>query len=145
MAVITLPKESYYGTKAAYLNDVLKVRNRNGELFVDPIYHAMVQTSNGRYLWFAGNNSEWNKYFRDNGVDYIRENQLNETWNDFDEAEKSFLTGEKVVRSVICRQRMGNRFSNKYFGEYQLVELNAKERYRLWKRVADSVELETFE
>ena len=78
--------------------------------------------------------------FRKDCVDYIRENNQNGKWLDpTDKAADKFADGENVVRSVICRWVKND--GNRYFGEFQLIEIN--DEFRIWKRISTEVELDT--
>ena len=140
MSSITVTNPVYHGLKSAYLNDVLKLRDHNGKQFTHNIRHSTVKTSCGHTVWFAETNGSWNKFFRKDGVDYIRENinPKSKKWSDpVDKASEKFANGENPVRSVICRWIKDD--GNRYFGEYQLVESNSE--FRIWKRIATEVKL----
>lgn len=128
----------FYGLKSDYLNNVLRVRDQAGRTFPRIIRRSTVKTSCGHTLWFTEVDGAWNKFFRRDGVDYIQENNLTGRWQDtVDQAARRFFAGEGPVRSVICRWT-GND-GNRYYGEYQLVEVDQK--FRIWKRIATSVEM----
>ena len=140
MSIISVTNTVFHGLKSAYLNDILKLRNHNGKLFPHNVRHATMKTSCGHTLWFAETNGTWNRFFRKDGVDYIRENNQNGKWLDpTDKAADKFADGENVVRSVICRWVKND--GNHYFGEFQLIEIN--DEFRIWKRISTEVELDT--
>ena len=140
MSIIKACGKTYNGLKSTYLNDVLKLRDRNGNRFMRNLRVSTVKTSCGHTLWFTEVNGTWNRFFREDGIDYIRENNLNGKWNDpADRAAEKFAAGIKAVRSAICRWHKSD--ANRYFGEYQLIEIN--DEFRIWKRIADEVEMET--
>ena len=140
MSIITVTNNVFHGLKSTYLNNVLKLRDQNGKPFTRNVRHATVKTSCGHILWFAEINGTWNRFFRKDGVDYIRENNQNGRWKDpSDKAAEKFSNGENAVRSVICRWVKND--GNRYFGEYKLVEIN--DEYRIWQRISTEVELAT--
>ncbi len=140
MSIIKAEKNVFYGLKSTYLNDILKLRDHNGKPFTRIVRHATMKTSCGHTLWFAETDGTWNRFFRRDGIDYIRENNQNGKWIDpTDKAAEKFANGENTIRSVICRWVKDN--GNRYFGEYQLVEIN--EEYRIWQKIATEVELAT--
>ena len=138
MSTIKAENKVYSGLKSNYLNYILKLRDQNGNLFSRVLRHSTMKTSCGHTLWFAEVDGSWNKFFRKDGIDYIRENNQNGKWKDpTDKAAEKFAMGEKPVRSTICRWEKSN--DNRYFGEYQLVELN--DEFRIWKRIAVEVDM----
>ena len=140
MSIIKVSDKHFIGLKSTYLNDILKLRDHNGNRFTHNVRFSTVKTSCGHILWFAETNGSWNKIFRENGVIYIRENNQNGRWKDpTDKAAEKFANGENAVRSVICRWERTEK--NRYGGEFQLIEVN--DQYRLWKQIATEVELET--
>lgn len=140
MSIIKAEKNVFYGLKSTYLNDILKLRDHNGKPFTRIVRHATMKTSCGHTLWFAETDGTWNRFFRKDGVDYIRENNQNGRWKDpTDKAAEKFANGENAIRSVICRWVKDD--GNRYFGEYKLVEIN--EEYRIWQRISTEVELAT--
>ena len=140
MSIIKVSDKHFIGLKSTYLNDILKLRDHNGNRFTHNVRFSTVKTSCGHILWFAETNGSWNKIFRENGVIYIRENNQNGRWKDpTDKAAEKFANGENAVRSVICRWERTEK--NRYSGEFQLIEVN--DQYRLWKQIATEVELET--
>ena len=140
MSIIKVSDKHFIGLKSTYLNDILKLRDHNGNRFTHNVRFSTVKTSCGHILWFAETNGSWNKIFRENGVIYIRENNQNGRWKDpTDKAAEKFANGENAVRSVICRWDRTEK--NRYSGEFQLIEVN--DQYRLWKQIATEVELET--
>lgn len=140
MSIIKVSDKHFIGLKSTYLNDILKLRDHNGNRFTHNVRFSTVKTSCGHILWFAETNGSWNKIFRENGVIYIRENNQNGRWLDpTDKAAEKFANGENAVRSVICRWERTEK--NRYGGEFQLIEVN--DQYRLWKQIATEVELET--
>ena len=140
MSIIKVSDKHFIGLKSTYLNDILKLRDHNGNRFTHNVRFSTVKTSCGHILWFAETNGSWNKIFRENGVIYIRENNQNGRWKDpTDKAAAKFANGENAVRSVICR--WAGTEKNRYSGEFQLFEVN--DQYRLWKQIATEVELAT--
>ena len=140
MSIIKVSDKHFIGLKSTYLNDILKLRDHNGNRFTHNVRFSTVKTSCGHILWFAETNGSWNKIFRENGVIYIRENNQNGRWKDpTDKAAEKFANGENAVRSVICRWTGTEK--NRYSGDFQLIEVN--DQYRLWKQIATEVELET--
>ena len=139
MSTIAVDNKVFHGLKSDYLNNVLRLRDQRGKAFPRIIRRAAVKTSCGHTLWFTEVNGNWNRFFRRDGIDYIRENNLTGRWQDtVDQAAERFSAGELPVRSVICRWTDND--GNRYFGEYQLVEAN--DAFRIWKRIAASVEMD---
>ena len=140
MSIITVNGQTFNGNKSVYLNDILKLRNHNGDRFTENVRWSTVKTSCGHVLWFAEINGEWNHFYNDGDAHYIRENNLHGKWKDpTDKAAEKFAAGEIAIRSAICRR--SEKKSNRYYGEFQLIEVN--DDFRIWKRVADEVEMET--
>ncbi|MBO7328142.1 MAG: hypothetical protein J6W00_05145 [Lentisphaeria bacterium] len=140
MSIISANNNIFYGLKSAYLNNILKLRDQNGKLFPHNVRRATMKTSCGHTLWFAETNGTWNRFFRKDGIDYIRENNQKGKWSDpADKAAEKFIRGEKAVRSVICRWVKND--GNRYAGEYQLVEIN--DEFRIWKCISTEVDLKT--
>ena len=140
MSIITVNNSTFTGLKSVYLNNVLKLRDHNGKTFTRILRPSTVRTSCNHILWFTEVNGTWNHFYKEDGVWHLRENNLHGKWKDpTDNAAEKFAKGEIALRSVICRWVNNN--DNRFYGEFQLIEIN--DEYRIWKRVADSVEMET--
>ena len=141
MSIIKADNPIYSGLKSVYLNNRLKLRNEHGKPFAHIVQNGTVKTSCGHTLWFAEVDGDLNKYFREDGIYHIREKNKHAKWRDYtDNAAEKFANGENVIRSVIRRWVKSN--DNHYYGEFQLVEIN--DEFRIWKRIASEVEMETF-
>ena len=139
MSTITVGRNVFYGLKSDYLNNVLKLRDRYGRAFPRSIRKAAVKTGCGHTLWFTEVDGAWNRFFQRDGIEYIRENNLTGQWRDtVDQAARRFSEVDSPVRSVICRWTQND--GNRYYGEYQLVEVNRD--FRIWKRIATTVEMD---
>lgn len=129
-----LPEKS---TKSHFLNDILDLKNPQGDKFRHNIRQGLVITDDGHSIWFTVPRGGLNHFFKKDGTWFVEEtlNKNRKAWGDSDHAEAIFKAGKPAIRSVILR---GDNNSNRYYGEFMLFKLEA--RTRVWIRIATSVD-----
>ena len=134
--MIDVNMKSVKSTKSYYLNNVLRVKNRQGKEFHENIRPGVVITDSNHAIWFAEVKGGPNHFFNRDNNWFIDETLIHQSWDDCDHAAQKFQEGKSAVRSVVCRY--GNE-SNYYYGEFELISL--EDNIRRWRRIATEVDL----
>lgn len=135
MPDINMPPEK--STKSHFLNDILNLKNQNGEKFQQNIRQGLVITDDDHPIWFTIPQGGLNRFFKKDGTWFVEEtlSKNRRYWGDRDHAEANFKAGRAAVRSVILR---GANNTNRYYGEFMLFKLEASTR--VWVRIATEVD-----
>ena len=138
MAKIDVNMKPVKSTKSHFLREVLNIKNQHGADFQNNIRNGLVLTDQGHAIWFTIPRGGLNRFFKQDGAWFVEEtlSENRASWGDRDHAEENFNAGTPAIRSVILR---GENNTNRYYGEFMLVKLDA--RNRTWLRIATEVNI----